>query len=185
MKRTFLLELGLENEIVDKIMAEHGKTLSREKSKLEAEITELNDDLTSKKDELKTVQKDLKKFEGIDVEALTQESNDWKAKYENLQSENMINDFFKDVKFTSNLARKATIDEFKNQKFEIEDGKFKGADEYLKKIQEENKDAFIIEDTDNKVSEVKGYSYKPASGDSQTSDVFTNQLNNILGIKGE
>ena len=48
MKRTFLEELGLDKENIDKIMAEHGKTVETEKAKLsdkEQELTLINGQL--------------------------------------------------------------------------------------------------------------------------------------------
>ena len=36
MKREYLKELGLEDEIIDKVLAENGKDIEREKGKAEA-----------------------------------------------------------------------------------------------------------------------------------------------------
>lgn len=45
MKRDFLRELGIEDEAINKIMAEHGQTLNGEKSKYEAQLTALRQEL--------------------------------------------------------------------------------------------------------------------------------------------
>lgn len=45
MKRDFLRELGIEDDAINKIMAEHGQTLNGEKSKYEAQLTELRQKL--------------------------------------------------------------------------------------------------------------------------------------------
>lgn len=63
MERKFLEDLGLEKEAVDKIMAQHGKSIERAKGDLEAE----RDGLQEK---LGTVQDALKQFEGVDVQDL-------------------------------------------------------------------------------------------------------------------
>lgn len=63
MQRKFLEELGLEKEIVDKIMAENGSDIEKAKSKLEAERDNY-------KSQLETAQAALKEFEGIDVKEL-------------------------------------------------------------------------------------------------------------------
>src|SRR5690625_5105408 len=71
MKREFLKELGLEDEAIDKIMAEHGKTiqsvkpadyddLKTEKANLEQELTKLQDTLNNQEKELNSIE-DLKK----------------------------------------------------------------------------------------------------------------------------
>ena len=59
MDRKYLDGLGLDKEIVEKIMAEHGKSMTAEKSKTEAAKQQLAD-----------VQKQLKAFDGVDVEKL-------------------------------------------------------------------------------------------------------------------
>ena len=71
MKREFLEELGLEKEAIDKVMAEHGKTiqsvkpddyddLKTEKANLEQELTKLLDTLNNQEKELNSIE-DLKK----------------------------------------------------------------------------------------------------------------------------
>src|SRR5690625_5114099 len=73
MKREFLEELGLEKEVIDKVMAEHGKTiqelkpaqdeldgLKTDKASLEKQLTDLQNTLATKEEELKVID-DLKK----------------------------------------------------------------------------------------------------------------------------
>src|SRR5690625_2540721 len=69
MKREFLEELGLDKEVIDKIMAEHGKTiqgmkqeqeqfdsLRSEKEQLEQQLQQLNDKLAAQEKELSGVE---------------------------------------------------------------------------------------------------------------------------------
>lgn len=71
MNRSFLEELGLDKEIIEKVMAEHGKAiqavkpadyeeLKNEKATLEQQLNELQQSLASKDEQLKSVE-DLKK----------------------------------------------------------------------------------------------------------------------------
>lgn len=71
MNRSFLEELGLDKEIIEKVMAEHGKAiqavkpadyeeLKDEKATLEQQLNELQQSLASKDEQLKSVE-DLKK----------------------------------------------------------------------------------------------------------------------------
>ena len=71
MNRKFLEELGLEKEVIDSIMKEHGKAiqavkpadyeeLKNEKATLEQQLNELQQSLASKDEQLKSVE-DLKK----------------------------------------------------------------------------------------------------------------------------
>lgn len=64
MKRDFLRELGIEDETINKIMAEHGQTLNGEKSKYEAQLTDLRQKLESPEvdvEELSQAQQALEK----------------------------------------------------------------------------------------------------------------------------
>ena len=63
MKREFLEALGLDKEIVDKIMTENGNDINKTKEKLEAERDNY-------KSQLETAQNALKDFEGVDVKEL-------------------------------------------------------------------------------------------------------------------
>ena len=83
MKREFLEELGLEKEVIDKIMAEHGKTiqslkqeqevfdqLKNEKEQLEQQLQELNDKLTTQEKELSSVEELQSKLKTYELENL-------------------------------------------------------------------------------------------------------------------
>lgn len=59
MKREFLEGLGLEKDVIDKIMAENGNDINREKAKAD-----------EYKSQLDTAKETLKGFEGVDVSAL-------------------------------------------------------------------------------------------------------------------
>lgn len=63
MKRKFLEDLGLEKEVIDKIMAENGNDIETEKGKAQEQITNLQE-------QLNTVNESLKKFDGVDVDTM-------------------------------------------------------------------------------------------------------------------
>lgn len=63
MQRKFLEELGLEKEVIDKIMSENGKDIENSKHRIEAERDNY-------KTQLETAQAALKEFEGVDVKEL-------------------------------------------------------------------------------------------------------------------
>lgn len=68
MQRKFLEDLGLEKEVVDKIMDENGSDLEKAKAKLEAERDNY-------KSQLETAQNALKEFEGVDIKDLQEKIN--------------------------------------------------------------------------------------------------------------
>lgn len=63
MKREFLEALGIDKDVVDKIMTENGNDINKTKEKLEAERDNY-------KGQLETTQNALKEFEGVDVKEL-------------------------------------------------------------------------------------------------------------------
>lgn len=63
MQRKFLEDLGLEKDVVDKIMTENGADINKTKEGLNTQITELTEQLNTAKDTLKG-------FEGVDVKDL-------------------------------------------------------------------------------------------------------------------
>ena len=71
MNRKFLEELGLEKEVIDKVMAEHGKTIQSIKpddyDDIKAENKTLNDTVVD-------LQKSMKDFEGFE-DKLTEKDN--------------------------------------------------------------------------------------------------------------
>ena len=83
MKREFLEELGLDKEVIDKIMAEHGKSiqnlkqeqevfdqLKSEKEQLEQQLQQLNDKLTTQEKELSSVEELQSKLKTYELENL-------------------------------------------------------------------------------------------------------------------
>ena len=92
MQRKFLEELGLEKDIIDKIMTENGNDINATKSKLETERDNY-------KEQLETATATLKTFEGVDVNDLqskiTALQNDLTAKdteYQNKLADRDFND---------------------------------------------------------------------------------------------
>ena len=83
MTREFLEELGLDKEVIDKIMAEHGKTIQKlkqeqemfdqlknEKEQLEQQLQQLNDKLTAQEKELSSVEELQTKLKTYELENL-------------------------------------------------------------------------------------------------------------------
>ena len=80
MQRKFLEELGLEKDVIDKIMAENGSDIE----KVKADRDNYKSQLKTAQEALKTAQEALKDFEGVDVKELNgkiaQLNNDLAAK---------------------------------------------------------------------------------------------------------
>ena len=119
MQRKFLEDLGLEKEIVDKIMSENGSDIEKTKARLEAERDNY-------KEQLETAQNALKEFDGK-IETL---NNDLKNKETEYQSKIADMEFSAvlDSAISSSKARNAKavkalldIEALKNSKNQSED----------------------------------------------------------------
>ena len=127
MKTEFLKGLGLEDEVISKIMAENGKDIEKEKQKA-AEATTKLEAANKKVSEYETTIEDLKKSaEGNEdfkkkFEELEQKIADEKAeaerKEQEAKEEAALNERFKTVvgenKWRDELTEKAVYSEFKN-----------------------------------------------------------------------
>lgn len=173
MKRSFLKELGLEKEVIDKIMDENGKDIEKYKSDIEDYVDEIKelktkqvdvDDaiekaIKAKEDEYKDRFEKADKYDGV----VTELEN---IKKSNLDKEYVknIENYFKENKldFTSSFAKEAIINKFKEKKFEFKDDKFgEDASKFMKELQESDKDAFkALEGNDNNST----YTYTPKGG---------------------
>lgn len=185
MKREFLKELGLEDDVISKIMKEHGKTIQKMDDTIETyrgKISELQTDIATKSKDYEELNKEhmlskakIEEFEKVDVDGLKNSIQEWENKYNQREYDLSVDKYMQSYKFTSELAKEATISKFKEQKFKLKDGKLDGAEDYMKKFMEENKSAFVIEDNNtqnnnnnllnnNSMTNTSTYSYNPASG---------------------
>lgn len=103
MKREFLEGLKLEKDVIDQIMAEHGR-----------DITRLTTERDQYKEQLRETRDTLKEFEGIDVRDLqnqiTKLTDDLKAKDTEFQSR------LADMQFSANLEKAVAGARAKNAK---------------------------------------------------------------------
>lgn len=168
MKREFLENLNvngakLPKEIIDSIMDENGKDIQAGKNALEAKEKELAT-VTTERDGLKTQIADRDK-DIADLQKKVGDNDELKNQLTTLQTkyntdtsalqkkiDDQNNDyatekFFSQFKFTSELAKKAAMADFKAQNFKRDDkGEFQGGKEWVEKLQKDNPTAFVTDD---------------------------------------
>ncbi len=126
MQRKFLEDLGLEKEVIDKIMDENSSDVEKNKSKLEAERGNY-------KSQLETAQNALKEFEGVDVKELNSkiqalttdletQQNEYNAKIADMEFNNVLNEAMsksgaKNIKAVKALLDLENLKASKNQNF--------------------------------------------------------------------
>lgn len=179
MKREFLEGMGLEKDAIDKIMAEHGKTVESQKSKVTELTTSLDDvkkqldqrdkDLKELKkqaegsEELQTKLADLEKQYKTDKEA-------YEAKIKDTQLTSALklslNGKVHDADLVASLIDKSTIEL-------SDDGNIKkGLDDQIKTLKESKSFLFVPEGDPAPAPSIKGA--KPAEGNpgGQSTDPF-------------
>ncbi len=148
MKRKFLEELGLEKEVIDKIMSENGADIEAEKAKT-IEATNKLESITTQLTEANNTIKDLKKNNSSNEELQTKvneyentiktQKADYEAKVRNLTLDSAIEKALVGAKAKHSDLLSTKID---REKLVIADGKVTGLDEQLKGLKETYKDLF-------------------------------------------
>lgn len=154
MKRTFLEELGLDKENIDKIMAEHGKTVNEFKEKADnADGKDKQIELLDK--QLKEANKEIKSYKDMNVDDIKENAKDWEAKFNEQKNEmeNLKNDSVLKLALAKTNAKDAEdLKHFLDlTKLKFNDGQIEGLEEQLKTLQEEKGYLFNpVEDDDDR-----------------------------------
>ena len=153
MKRNFLEDLGLEKEVVDKIMAENGKDIENAKAnydELKAELKTANATIADRDNQLKELKDSAKGNEDLTAKIAElekqnkDEAKNHKAEIESLKINNAIDKALATFKAKTPKAVKAMLD-MENIKFD-EDGKVTGIDEQLKALIEAEDTKYLFND---------------------------------------
>lgn len=153
MKREFLESLGLEKESVDKIMAENGADLEREKAKTtqaKADLADAQAKLAEREKYLEGLQKtagdaeaNKKKLEELQAK-YEADTNQYKSQLAARDYEDAINRAISDkmLKFSSKAAERDFIASVKEKQLELKDGILNGLDEFIQAQKEADPGAF-------------------------------------------
>ena len=76
MTREFLAGLNIEEGLIDKIMAEHGKAVQKYKDAAETDA----ETVKNLQGQLNTANDKIAEFENMDMEQIRQEAGEWKQK---------------------------------------------------------------------------------------------------------
>jgi chromosome segregation ATPase len=182
LTREFLKGLGIEgltDDHLQKIMDEHGETITTNKrtweetkKTLEGKIAALETradvtpaDLEALQTSLKDAEKKLKAYEGVDVDALKRQlaeaqdkvttlEAEHQAKVAELEADSLLREQIAKITFSSDYARKGVYEDLKGRvKYEAgEDGKpgrLTGFDEAIEEIREKQPAAFGTDTSKN------------------------------------
>ena len=153
---------GLSDDFIQKIMDEHGATITANnkaaedaKNALNNTITDLTSKLNTATSSITTMSEKYKAFEGVDLVALNKQIEEATANHVKLQSEfdgykmlaegdALLRESLASMQFSSSYAKKGVYSDIKD-KVKFEDGKLTGFEEAIKAIQEANPTAFAVE----------------------------------------
>ena len=157
---------GLTDELIEKIMAEHGKTVTKANAQRDARADIKPDDLEALKARLEAAAEAAKAYEGVDIDALKaglaeaqSASEALKAKHAEqvsaIAADLLLREKLATVEFSSDYARSGVLSDIKGKvKYEPgEDGAIgvlTGVDEALSEIRESKPTAFAAEQAQKK-----------------------------------
>jgi len=110
MKREYLKELGIEEEVINNIMAENGKDVEKAKTELITKETEVK----TLQGQLEQANTQIESFKGLDIEGIKKASNDYKKQYEDTKTK--AEKDIADIKFNHDLESMARDYKAKNVK---------------------------------------------------------------------
>lgn len=176
--REFLKGLDLEKEMIDTIMAEHGKHL-----------TSLKEDNENLKSQIEDASKEIQSYKDMDIDSIKKSAEDWETKYNDLVKsqeeakkesirQERTNAFFDGVEFASESAKAGVIAQFnqKEFKYDEESGKFQGASEWLDELKKNDVGAFKSEVANPKFT---------TNISSPTNDSSLDEVMKVMGIANE
>ena len=150
-----LQELGLSEEQIPVVLALKGKsiaTVETEKNALKAQTESLNAQLAE-------ANKAIESFKGLDIDGIKKAADDWKnaaeqakkdadARVAAVEYDAALKEKISGIKFSSELAKKAAIEELRAKGLKFDKGEILGLDDAIKTMQEADKSAFVIDDPD-------------------------------------
>lgn len=165
MKRDFLKNLGLTDDVIDKIMAENGADINAARGELatvqqqlqaaQTESAGLKTQLAERDKDIEALRKDKGSSDELTAkltELQTKYETDTKALQDKLAAQaydHAADKYLDGFKFSSTSARKAVLAEFRSKAFKMtDDGKFEGAAEYMEGLKKSDPSAFAKEEGD-------------------------------------
>lgn len=126
------------------------------KFEFEKKVAKAEEDRDEWKRKAETAEETLKGFDGKDLETITKERDDWKEKAEQAEKDfkkqiaerdykDAIEEAVKDLKFTSNSAKKAFMSDIMADPLKMKDGKLIGFSDFVDSYKENDASAFVDE----------------------------------------
>mgnify|MGYP002507164764 CR=1 FL=1 len=174
MKRKFLTDLGLESNLIDKIMAEYGNSINT--------LQSINE---SSQDTINNLKTQLKEYEGVNIDDLNKQISNLTKEKDNIKIDYAIESALSGVKHKELLKGQFDLSKIKLDK----EGNVKGVDEQLSDIKETYKDFFESEQQSKTTGyvpvnpetpkSINSYDSVVNNADNMTAEEVANMFNNI------
>ena len=169
MKTDFLKDLGLEKDVIDKIMAETGKDIEGYK----AQVSQLETEKANLTQQLGDANTQIEGFRSLDVEGIKAAADEYKAKFE--ASEKKAKADIEKLQFEHALTGALSSAKAKNEKavaalldidaLKLENGTIIGLEEQIKQLKADNDYLFESDAPAPKIISPTGSSMPPAGDD--------------------
>lgn len=136
MNREMLKDLGLEEEAINKIMAENGKDIENAKGDLKAKESELQ----KVQEQLKEANKTIESYKDMNIEDIKKSAEDWEGKAKELETE--LTQTRNEALLDKNLAAINTYDPdmlkkaLNQEEIIFKDGEIIGLDKQIESLKE-------------------------------------------------
>lgn len=186
--RTLGIEVPEDKEAeVRKKLSENYKNVAE----VEKTTGNLESDRNAWKKRAEEAEETLKKFEGIDPEAIQTELATWKQKAENAEKdyaakleqrdfEDALKEAIGGYKFTSEAAKRSVIADIREAGLKVKDGKILGLNDLIAQMKEKDSSAFVDEEQEN-LEQNRARFTQPLNQHAGNSKKMTRD--EILGIK--
>lgn len=153
-----LEKLGIE--ITDEQKESIKKSIGEEvysKAEHEKKVEKIETERDEFKERAENAEETLKGFEGKDFDTITKERDEWKQKAEQAENDynakiaerdykDAIEEAVKDLKFTSNSAKKAFMSDIMADPLKMKDGKLLGFSDFVEAYKKDDASAFVDEE---------------------------------------
>ena len=160
MRRDFLKDLGLSDEIIDKIMTQYGLDIERyktEKKENEVKITFLNDKIKEQEEVINSMQKDnesytkLKQDYDLLQEEKTKNDNEYKQQIREIKLKSGVEKALNNAGAINQKVVIPLLKEFLDKAEIDEKGNVNGLEEQIKQIKESEDTKFLFKDIENTI----------------------------------
>ena len=180
MKREFLKELKIDDDLIDKIMAENGKDITREQEK----IGEKDKEIELISSQLKEADKAIKSYKEMDIENIKKSADSWEAKAKQLEEEKTA--------LKNEYALKSAIDNtncidsdvlmkiIDRENLKFQDDKIIGLDEQIASIKEAK--AYLFKSDNDNNNDDRFTSHETPDSDANSKTAMESEIDSIFDI---